>query len=151
MGCVVGRDEELGSPHTRRFVRVGPSARVPTAQVGWTFQRESARTVVDERLRQASSPCSTCLHHVLVRTRQSFRGNVLKMWFARGPALWSKICHAHCKIWHVFLHLQLHEFTAAQRGAQHFDPVRPPHLVTQRVDVVRKSATSVPQQVCSLY
>ena len=39
----VGRDEELGSPHTRRFVRLGPSARVPTAQVGWTFQREERK------------------------------------------------------------------------------------------------------------
>ena len=67
MGCVVGRDEELGSPHTRRFVRVGPLARVPTAQVGWTLQRESARTVVDER--RDGRPQSWCIEDAICARR----------------------------------------------------------------------------------
>ena len=49
MGRSVERDEVLGSLNPRRFVRLGPSARVPAAQVGWASQRESARTFVDER------------------------------------------------------------------------------------------------------
>ena len=51
MGCMGRsdeRDEVCGSVHPRRFVRVGPSAVVPAAQVGRVSQREGGRTIVDE-------------------------------------------------------------------------------------------------------
>ena len=42
---------------TRRFIRVGPSARVSAAQVGWASQREGGRTIVDERRDDRPQSC----------------------------------------------------------------------------------------------
>ena len=109
-----------------KLPRLGSILNAISDELGEQQQRPDSR----EHFRKLESPCSTCLH-VFVR---NWLSNVLRMWFARGLALWNEICHAHCKsgtcgiasLCQPFLHLKRHEFTTAQQ----FDPVQPPHLVT---------------------